>query len=106
DFGEGVVSDEEIGLEWARILHFYMGYYVYQYATAYSAATALSSKILTGQEGAVDRYINNFVKAVRSDYPIDVLKNAREDMNSKQPIVDGLDVFEERLKEMENLLLK
>ncbi|HLR02812.1 MAG TPA: oligoendopeptidase F [Virgibacillus sp.] len=105
-FGEGVVSDEEIGLEWARIPHFYMGYYVYQYATGYSAATALSSKILNGEEGAVDRYINNFLKAGSSDYPIEVLKNAGVDMTSKQPILDALDVFEEKLNEMENLLLK
>ncbi|HLQ71596.1 MAG TPA: oligoendopeptidase F [Bacillota bacterium] len=105
-YGEDVVSDDEIGLEWARIPHFYMGYYVYQYATGYSAATALSSKILKGEDGAVDRYINNFLKAGSSDYPIEVLKNAGVDMTSKQPILDALDVFEEKLTEMENLLLK
>lgn len=104
-FGEDVVSDEEIGLEWARIPHFYMNYYVYQYATGYSAATALSNKILSGEEGAVDRYLD-FLKAGSSDYPIEVLKKAGVDMTSKQPILDALDVFEEKLTEMENLLAK
>lgn len=103
-FGEDVVSDEEIGLEWARIPHFYYNYYVYQYATGYSAATALASKILSGEEGAVDRYLN-FLKAGSSDYPIEVLKKAGVDMTSKQPILDALDVFEEKLNEMEQLLL-
>lgn len=103
-FGDEVVSDEEIGLEWARIPHFYMNYYVYQYATGYSAATALANKILN-EEGAVNRYLD-FLKAGNSDYPIEVLKKAGVDMTSKQPILDALDVFEERLTEMEELLLK
>jgi len=104
-FGDDVVSDEEIGLEWARIPHFYMNYYVYQYATGYSAATTLAHKILNGEEGAVDRYLE-FLKAGSSDYPIEVLKKAGVDMTSKQPILDALDVFEEKLIEMENILLK
>ncbi|WP_010093590.1 oligoendopeptidase F [Ornithinibacillus scapharcae] len=103
-FGEDVVSDEEIGLEWARIPHFYYNYYVYQYATGYSAATALANKILSGEEGAVDHYLG-FLKAGSSDYPIEVLKKAGVDMTSKQPILDALDVFEEKLNEMEKLLL-
>ncbi|MFC3040573.1 oligoendopeptidase F [Virgibacillus xinjiangensis] len=103
-FGDEVVSDEEIGLEWARIPHFYMNYYVYQYATGYSAATALANGILEGKDGAVDRYID-FLKAGNSDYPIEVLKKAGVDMTSKQPILDALAVFEEKLKEMENMLL-
>ncbi|MBM7601621.1 oligoendopeptidase F [Virgibacillus halotolerans] len=104
-FGEAVVSDEEIGLEWARIPHFYMNYYVYQYATGYSAATALANKILDGSEGAVERYLD-FLKAGSSDYPIEVLKKAGVDMTSKQPILDALAVFEEKLNEMEKMLLK
>lgn len=103
-FGDDVVSDEEIGLEWARIPHFYYNYYVYQYATGYSAATALANKILSGEEGAVDHYLG-FLKAGSSDYPIEVLKKAGVDMTSKQPILDALDVFEEKLNEMEKLLL-
>ncbi|MGP4106691.1 oligoendopeptidase F [Virgibacillus sp. L01] len=103
-FGDDVVSDEEIGLEWARIPHFYMNYYVYQYATGYSAATALSTQILNGEEGAVDRYLD-FLKAGSSDYPIEVLKKAGVDMTSKEPILAAIDVFEEKLNEMEELLL-
>ncbi|MFD1174321.1 oligoendopeptidase F [Oceanobacillus picturae] len=102
-FGDAVVSDEEIGLEWARIPHFYYNYYVYQYATGYSAATALANKILAEEDGAVNRYLN-FLKAGSSDYPIEVLKQAGVDMTSKQPILDALDVFEEKLNEMEELL--
>ncbi|TFJ93613.1 oligoendopeptidase F [Lentibacillus salicampi] len=104
-YGEDVVSDEEIGKEWARIPHFYMNYYVYQYATGYSAATALAHNILNGEEGAVDRYLD-FLKAGSSDYPIEVLKKAGVDMTSKAPILAALDVFEEKLNEMEELLLK
>lgn len=103
-YGDNVVSDEEIGLEWARIPHFYMGYYVYQYATGYSAATSLASQILTEGDEAVDRYINKFLKAGSSDYPIEILKQAGVDMTSKQPIYDALAVFEEKLTEMEKLL--
>ncbi|WP_047985905.1 oligoendopeptidase F [Ornithinibacillus californiensis] len=103
-FGPDVVSDEEIGLEWARIPHFYYNYYVYQYATGYSAATALASKILGGEEGSVERYLD-FLKSGSSDYPIEVLKKAGVDMTSKQPILDALDVFEAKLTEFEQLLL-
>ncbi|GAB4073962.1 oligoendopeptidase F [Barrientosiimonas marina] len=104
-YGEDMVSDEEIGKEWARIPHFYMDYYVYQYATGYSAATTLANKILSGEEGAVDRYLD-YLKSGSSDYPIEVLKKAGVDMTSKEPILSALDVFEEKLNEMENLLLK
>lgn len=104
-FGEDVVSDEKIGLEWARIPHFYMNYYVYQYATGYSAATALSKQILDGEEGAVERYLG-FLQSGSSADPIDVLKKAGVDMTRKQSILDALDVFEEKLAEMEKLLDK
>lgn len=103
-YGDAVVSDEEIGLEWARIPHFYYNYYVYQYATGYSAATALAKQILEEGEPAVERFVD-YLKAGNSDYPIEVLKKAGVDMNSKQPILDALDVFEEKLNEMEKLLL-
>lgn len=103
-FGEDIVLDEEIGLEWARIPHFYYNYYVYQYATGYAAATSLAHKILDGSDGAVERYLG-FLKAGSSEYPIEVLKQAGVDMTSKQPILDALDIFEEKLVEMENLLL-
>lgn len=103
-FGEeDIVIDEEIGLEWSRIPHFYYNYYVYQYATGYSAATALSRQILEEGQPAVDRYIE-FLKSGSSDYPIEVLKKAGVDMTSSKPIEDACRVFEEKLNEMENLL--
>ncbi|TFD99293.1 oligoendopeptidase F [Jeotgalibacillus salarius] len=105
-FGDELIVDEEIGLEWARIPHFYYNYYVYQYATGYSAATALSKKILDEGEPAVEEYINKFLKAGSSDYPIEVLKKAGVDMTTAQPIEEACKVFEEKLNEMEALLEK
>jgi oligoendopeptidase F len=105
-FGEEIVIDEEIGLEWARIPHFYYNYYVYQYATGFSAAQALSKQILEEGQPAVERYINNFLKAGSSDYPIEVLKKAGVDMASPEPIKEALTVFEAMLDEMEALLFE
>lgn len=103
-FGEADIEiDEEIGLEWSRIPHFYYNYYVYQYATGFSAATALSKQILEEGQPAVERYIE-FLKAGSSDYPIEVLKKAGVDMTSSKPIEDALKVFEEKLNEMEAML--
>jgi len=102
-YGEDIVHDPEIGLEWARIPHFYYNYYVYQYATGFSAASALANQILTEGEPAVERYIN-FLKAGSSDYPIEVLKKAGVDMTTKEPIYQALKVFEHMLDEMERLL--
>ncbi|RWR05556.1 oligoendopeptidase F [Siminovitchia fortis] len=103
-FGEeNLHIDKEIGLEWSRIPHFYYNYYVYQYATGYSAATALSQQILDEGEEAVNRYIG-FLQAGSSDYPIEVLKKAGVDMTSSEPIEAACKVFEEKLNEMEKLL--
>lgn len=102
-FGNNVHVDEEIGYEWARIPHFYMNYYVYQYATGYAAATTLADKILTEGEVAVERY-KDYLKAGRSEDPIDVLKKAGVDMTTKDPIYKALDVFDAKLDEFEKLL--
>ncbi|GLB58919.1 oligoendopeptidase F [Cytobacillus sp. NCCP-133] len=103
-FGEDdIMIDKEIGLEWSRIPHFYYNYYVYQYATGFSAATALSKQILQEGQPAVERYIE-FLKSGSSDYPIEVLKKAGVDMTSSKPIEDACKVFEEKLIEMESLL--
>ncbi|MBB5325549.1 oligoendopeptidase F [Anoxybacillus tepidamans] len=102
-FGSDIVVDEEIGLEWARIPHFYYNYYVYQYATGFSAATALSKQILEEGEPAVKRYIE-FLKAGSSDYPIEVLKKAGVDMTTAKPIEEACEVFAQKLEEMEQLL--
>lgn len=101
---EDIVIDEEIGLEWARIPHFYYNYYVYQYATGFSAATALSKQILEEGAPAVNRYIKEFLSAGSSNYPIEVLKKAGVDMNSSEPVRNACKVFEEKLTEMEQLL--
>ena len=104
-FGPDAYIDEAIGYEWARIPHFYYNYYVFQYATGLSAAAALSKQILEEGKPAVERYINEFLKAGSSDYPIEVLKKAGVDMTSKKPIEEAFQVFEAYLDEMEQLLL-
>lgn len=103
-FGDAVVVDEEIGLEWSRIPHFYYNYYVYQYATGQSAAVSLSKQILEEGEPAVKRYIENFLQAGCSDYPINVLQAAGVDMSTAKPIEDACAVFEARLNELEQLI--
>ncbi len=104
-FGTELVIDEEIGLEWSRIPHFYYNYYVYQYATGFSAAAALSKQILEEGQPAVERYIE-FLKSGSSDYPIEVLKKAGVDMTSPEPVKEALQVFEEKLNELEELLFE
>ncbi|MDN3954193.1 oligoendopeptidase F [Sporolactobacillus laevolacticus] len=102
-FGPDIVVDEEIGLEWARIPHFYYNYYVYQYATGYSAASALSSQILQEGAPAVERY-KNYLKSGSSDSPIEVLKKAGVDMADPEPVQQAMDVFGKVLDETEKLL--
>jgi oligoendopeptidase F len=102
-FGSDVVLSEESQYEWARIPHYYMNYYVYQYATGFSAATALGKQILAEGETAVKRY-KEFLKAGSSNYPIEILKKAGVDMTSPKPIQEALDVFNERLTLLEDLL--
>ena len=102
-YGPDMVSDDEIALEWARIPHFYYNYYVYQYATGYSAAIALSRRILKGGESAVEDYLG-FLSGGCSKDPIDLLKGAGVDMSSPAPIQDALDLFGTLLDEMEKLM--
>ena len=101
-FGEDIVIDSEIDIEWARIPHFYNAFYVYQYATGYSAAIALSRKILHEGKPAIDRYMN-FLSAGSSYYPIDLLKGAGVDMTTAAPIENALQLFKELLDEFEML---
>ncbi|SDC29059.1 oligopeptidase F. Metallo peptidase. MEROPS family M03B [Pelagirhabdus alkalitolerans] len=101
-YGEGVIHDEQIGLEWARIPHFYYNYYVYQYATGYAAAQSLAASILNKESDAKTRYFD-FLKAGSRYDPIDVLKQAGVDMTEQKPVLDALDVFEAKLNEMEQL---
>ncbi|WP_096467709.1 oligoendopeptidase F [Aneurinibacillus soli] len=101
-YGPDMVIDEDIKMEWARIPHFYNEFYVYQYATGFSAATALSQQILGEGEPAVKRYLN-FLSSGGSDYPIELLRKAGVDMASPEPVVQGLAVFARLLDEMEKL---
>lgn len=103
-FGDVVETDDNISKEWSRIPHFYMNYYVYQYATGYSAAQSLSHQILTEGQPAVERYINEFLKKGSSNYPIEILKNAGVDMTTPQPIEEACEVFEQKLDAFEKLM--
>ena len=102
-FGPEMVVDDEIAMEWARIPHFYYNYYVFQYATGYSAAIALSRKILSEGESAVKDYIG-FLSGGCSKSPIDLLKGAGVDMTTPAPVNEALELFGELLDEMEALM--
>jgi len=102
-FGNDIVVDPEIDMEWARIPHFYNAFYVYQYATGYSAAIALSKRILNEGKPAVDDYIN-FLSSGSSNHPIELLKAAGVDMSTKEPVNQALNLFRELLDQMEELI--
>ena len=102
-FGPDMAVDDRIAMEWARIPHFYYNYYVFQYATGYSAAIALSRKILREGESAVKDYLN-FLSGGCSKAPIDLLKGAGVDMTSPEPVNQALELFGRLLDEMEALM--
>ena len=103
-YGPAVEKDDTIKYEWARIPHFYNAFYVYKYATGYSAATAISEKILSEGPSAACDYIR-FLKTGESDYPIELLKIAGVDMSSPEPIEKAMDTFCRILDEFEKLVL-
>lgn len=102
-FGDDIVIDQDIDMEWSRIPHFYNAFYVYQYATGYSAAIALSRRILNEGASAVEDYIS-FLSGGSSNYPIELLKNAGVDMSTKEPVNMALQLFAELLDQMEELM--
>ena len=102
-YGDDIVVDPEIDMEWARIPHFYTAFYVYQYATGFSAAIALSRRILQEGKPAIDDYIR-FLSGGSSDYPIELLKKAGVDMSTKEPVNQALKLFEELLDQLEELM--
>jgi oligoendopeptidase F len=102
-YGEDIVIDPEIDMEWSRIPHFYNAFYVYQYATGYSAAIALSRRILNEGPEAVADYIR-FLSGGSSNHPIELLKAAGVDMSTKEPVNQALKMFEELLNQMDELL--
>ena len=102
-FGDDMVVDEDIAMEWARIPHFYYNFYVYQYATGFSAAVALANRILKEGQPAVDDYLK-FLSGGCSKSPIDLLKMAGVDMTTPEPVNSGLEMFGRLLDEMEELM--
>jgi oligoendopeptidase F len=103
-FAENLVIDPELDLECLRIPHFYHAFYVYKYATGISAAATLSQRVLSGQPGSVDAYLG-FLRSGGSKYPLETLKAAGVDMSTPTPIESALRLFEQRLDELEELLL-
>jgi oligoendopeptidase F len=102
-YGQDMIVDELLDMEWSRIPHFYNSFYVYKYATGFSAATAIAHKILTEGQSAIDNYLK-FLKSGGSDYPIELLKIAGVDMMTPEPVDNALKVFEGLLNQMEELV--
>ncbi|WP_342549099.1 oligoendopeptidase F [Paenibacillus sp. FSL P2-0089] len=101
-YGKDMVIDQDIEMEWARIPHFYNSFYVYKYATGFSAATSFAKQILEEGKPAVDRYLG-FLKSGGSDYSINILSKAGVDMSSPEPIREAMSVFESVIEQMEQL---
>lgn len=102
-FGPDMTVDQEIGFEWERIPHFYTPFYVYQYATGFSAAVAISGRILRGEPGALSGYFE-FLKGGSSKPPIELLRLAGVDMSRPEPVAEALELFGELLHQFETLL--
>ncbi|HFD1609095.1 TPA: oligoendopeptidase F [Enterococcus faecium] len=102
-YGPVVEEDPEIKFEWSRIPHFYYNYYVFQYSTGFSAASALAKKILNQEPEALENYLA-YLKAGNSDYPVEVMKKAGVDMTQAAYIEDAMSMFEQRLNELEELI--
>ena len=102
-FGPSFAYDDEVDGYWLRIPHFYRGFYVYKYATSYSASVALSKEVLSGDTKKLNAYLT-FLKSGSSDYPIEILRKAGVDMSSPKPIQETMDLFGQLLDELEGLL--
>jgi len=102
-YGPAVENSDGIEYEWARIPHFYMNYYVYQYSTGFAAATALADRIVNEEEGTLEDYLT-YLKAGSSDFPIEVMKKAGVDMTNKNYLVRAMEVFEERVNQLEEIV--
>lgn len=102
-YGEDVIVDDEISMEWARIPHFYMNFYVYQYATGFSAAMALSQKLLHGTQADIEAYLS-FLKSGCTKSPVELLRMAGIDMASPKPIEDAIELFDSLIDEFESIM--
>ena len=103
-FGKDIEVDEFISAEWSRIPHFYMYYYVFQYATGFMSAVALSQKILKGTDEDRKAYLN-YLKAGESEYPIEVLKKAGVDMTNKDAMQKAMDVARKALEDLRKAIM-
>ncbi|MCW6702251.1 oligoendopeptidase F [Anaerococcus sp. NML200537] len=103
-FGKDIEVDDYIASEWARIPHFYMFYYVFQYATGFMSAVALSQKILHGTDEDRTAYLN-YLKAGESEYPLEVLKKAGVDMTNKEAMQAAMDVARDAMKDLREAIL-
>ena len=101
-FGDDMVSDPLIAYEWCRIPHFYYNFYVYQYATSFSAAVAIARRILAEGEAAVGPYLE-FLKSGCTQDPVSLLRIAGVDLSTSQPVDEALEVFGDAIAQMEAL---
>ena len=104
-YGPAIYNDDEIAMEWMRIPHFYYDFYVYQYATGFAAATTLSQRIKDDDPAHTEAYLN-FLKSGSSAYPIETMQKAGVDMTQRAYLEKAFKVFEERLNELEKLIVK
>ncbi len=102
-FGNEMILDEEINVEWARIPHFYYNYYVYQYATGFAAAVNIANKILKGEDNIVDKYIE-FLSSGSSDYPLNILEKLGIDMRKPHTVNQALDIFNQLVDDLDKLI--
>jgi len=100
-YGDGMTYDDLNGINWCRIPHFYYNFYVYKYATSFSASIALAQKILKNERGAVERYLK-FLSSGSSEYPIDLLKQAGVDMRTSEPVNQAMKLFGKLVDDLEN----
>lgn len=101
-YGDALVLDEEVKYGWSRIPHFYRPFYVYKYATGFASAIHLATKILEGDQGTLESYLE-FLKSGSSDYPLELLKKTGVDLTTPEPIKNTLTKFAELVEEFSNL---
>ena len=101
-YGPSLKLDEMTPLKWSRIPHFYMTFYVYQYATSYAASQAILKKFIDGEDGIIEKYLN-LLKSGGKDYPIKLLKECGVDMSTPDPVEATIDLFAEQVDEVERL---
>ena len=102
-FGDNANLTKGIELEWARIPHFYSSFYVFQYATGFSSAAAISKMICNNEKNAIENYFE-FLQSGCSDYPLNILRKTGVDLSTPKPIENAMKTFEDALDAIENLM--